>query len=126
MSHVVKFDGSVALVYALHNLPFDFSLLQLKKSCITVQRVVEGGCGFTKIGRCLKVFVRTVHTIMLSAPLTASIFLRLCLRYLYLWYMCIETTCHEFYNLPLYTWFVWISLSDVSPVTLTAQAQVVS
>ena len=32
MSHV-KFDGSVALVYALHDLPFDFSLLQLKKSC---------------------------------------------------------------------------------------------
>ena len=79
MSHVVKFDGSVALVYALHNLPFDISLLQLKKSCITVQRVVEGGCGFTKIGRCLKVFVRTARTIMLSAPLTASIFLRLCM-----------------------------------------------
>ena len=33
MSHVVKFDVSVALVYALHELPFDFSLLQLKKSC---------------------------------------------------------------------------------------------
>ena len=33
MSHVVKFDGSVPLVYALHDLPFDFSLLQLKKSC---------------------------------------------------------------------------------------------
>ena len=33
LSHVVKFDGSVALVYALHDLPFDFSLLQLKKSC---------------------------------------------------------------------------------------------
>ena len=78
MSHFVKFDGSVALVYALHNLPFDFSLLQLKKSCITVQRVVEGGCGFTKIGHCLKIYVCTARTIMLSAPLTASIFLRLC------------------------------------------------
>ena len=47
MSHVVKFDGSVVLVYALHDLPFDFSLLQLKKS--TAQRVVEGGCGL-KLG----------------------------------------------------------------------------
>ena len=27
MSHVVKFDVSVALVYALHELPFNFSLL---------------------------------------------------------------------------------------------------
>ena len=34
MSHVVKFDGSVALVYALHDLPFDFSLLQLKKNLV--------------------------------------------------------------------------------------------
>ena len=37
--------------------------------------VVEGGCGFTKIGRCLKIFVHNACTIMLSAPLTASIFL---------------------------------------------------
>ena len=49
MSHVVKFDGSVALVYALHDLPFDFSLLQLKKSCKQAERVVEGGCGL-KLG----------------------------------------------------------------------------
>ena len=53
ISHVVKFDGSIALVCALHDLPFDFSLLQLKKNLAnkTAHQVVEGvGVVLQKLG----------------------------------------------------------------------------